>query len=41
MSGGWFDLGSLLAGVVVGALGALGAVKLRGKAPPKGDALRK
>lgn len=37
----WFDWGALIAGVLVGALGTLGAVKLRGKAPPKGDVLRK
>ena len=37
----WFDWGARLAGMLVGALGVLGAVKLKGKAPPKGDVLRK
>ena len=37
----WVDFGSLIAGMIVGAIGALAGVRLRGKAPPKGDALRK
>jgi len=36
----WLDLGSLVAGVVLGALGALGGVRLAGKAPPRGSRLR-
>jgi hypothetical protein len=36
----WVDLGSLIAGAVIGAVGALAGVKLKGKAPPKGTALR-
>ena len=39
-AGSWLDLGSLVAGVVLGALGALGGVKLAGKAPPRGSRLR-
>lgn len=37
----WLDLGSLLAGVVLGVVGTVGGLKLRGKAPPRGDALRR
>jgi uncharacterized membrane protein len=37
----WLDLGSLIAGVVLGVVGTVGGLKLRGKAPPRGDALRK
>lgn len=36
----WFDLGSLVAGIVVGVVGALGGVRLAGKAPPRGSRLR-
>ena len=36
----WVDLGSLIAGVVIGVAGAVAGVKLKGKAPPKGNALR-
>ena len=36
----WFDLGSLVAGVVFGVVGALGGVRLAGKAPPQGSRLR-
>lgn len=36
----WIDVGSLIAGVVIGAIGAVAGVKLKGKAPPKGNALR-
>lgn len=39
-AGSWFDLGSLVAGVVLGVVGALGSIKLTGKAPPRGSRLR-
>lgn len=39
-AGSWFDLGSLVAGIVVGVVGALGGVRLTGKAPPRGSRLR-
>lgn len=39
-TGSWFDLGSLVAGIVVGVVGALGGVRLAGKAPPRGSRLR-
>lgn len=41
VSAPWFDVGSLIAGMVVGIVGALAGLKLKGKAPPKGDDLRK
>jgi len=37
----WLDLGSLIAGVVLGVVGTVGGIRLRGKAPPRGDALRR
>jgi len=37
----WLDLGSLIAGVVLGVVGAVGGIRLRGKSPPRGDALRR
>ena len=36
----WVDLGSLVAGAIIGAAGAIVGVKLKGKAPPKGTSLR-